>query len=246
MSALRHVLRPLASLFLAVFAFSALSYADVTFYNNQATWSANTTDVTNRDFNNINNGSFLGSGYSNNGVTFYESNNYLFTYGYINIGTGGDYLLTGAWPGIFTTVLNTPASAFGVDLALDDSTLNQFSAGYYPHTLAVTVNFQNDPSASYTINFSGPAGGPFPQGHDFFGVTSNDAITSLTFSVPNLYPQYYCDPRVCYNGLGGPQLFVDNVQTATATTATPEPGSLFLLGSGLLGLGGALRRKLIS
>lgn len=38
------------------------------------------------------------------------------------------------------------------------------------------------------------------------------------------------------------EFLIDNVETRE----TPEPGSLMLLGSGLLGLGGAIRRKLIA
>lgn len=37
--------------------------------------------------------------------------------------------------------------------------------------------------------------------------------------------------------------YFDNV-TVNAVTAVPEPGSLLLLGTGLLSIGGALRRKL--
>jgi hypothetical protein len=132
----------------------------------------------------------------------------------------------------------SPTTAFGANLAFVNQSVN--SNSYYPNTLTVTLNFVSGPPVTTTVNLSNAADGPDPSGFDFFGVTSANAITSVTFAVPNLDPQYYCDPNVCYNGLSGPQLFVDNVQTATAT---PEPASLVLLGSGLLGLGGTLRRK---
>jgi len=38
---------------------------------------------------------------------------------------------------------------------------------------------------------------------------------------------------------------LDNVSVAAAATQTPEPASLLLLGSGLLGMAGAIRKKLI-
>jgi hypothetical protein len=64
----------------------------------------------------------------------------------------------------------------------------------------------------------------------FFGIVagSGESIDGITFS-PTLS-----------NWVG-----IDNFSYAGADSSTPEPGSILLLGSGILGVAGILRRKLM-
>jgi hypothetical protein len=64
------------------------------------------------------------------------------------------------------------------------------------------------------------------------GESDNYFFNLGTFSKPGIYGESFNTGR--------------DAQLTIAETATPEPGSLVLLGSGLLGLGGAVRRKIIS
>jgi hypothetical protein len=80
---------------------------------------------------------------------------------------------------------------------------------------------------------------PFPGGGQFwftwqnFSMSFVPSATSVTFhfqGVPNLTPPSY-------------EVGVDNFQISGGT-GTPEPGTLVMLGSGVLGLAGILRRKI--
>ncbi len=66
----------------------------------------------------------------------------------------------------------------------------------------------------------------FP-GFQFWGVTAPGGITSVEITLPDSYG-----------------LSMSDFSYGSAATATPEPGSLLLLGSGLVGLLGAVRRKI--
>ena len=124
--------------------------------------------------------------------------------------------------------------------------LNLQAGGFSTNALTITFaspisafgldfsNFYNDNrlfsfALSNGQSFTTPNVGNGPLGLQFVGLTSNALFSSVTISLPNAsYPVY------------------DNVQFGLAlssTTVTPEPGSIALLGTGLLGIFGVVRRK---
>lgn len=205
----------------------ALNAAPTT-YSDLTSFQSSTYGVTTDDFNSLPSNSELINGYSNDGVTYSASNGYLFTWGPAtgqDLGTG-TYLLGPSWPNSLTATLSSPQSAVGLDLTLDYSAA---PASYAPDTMDVTAEFLSGQSANYSVSFAGNAD------FQFFGITNlTDPITSVTLTPPNLYPQYYCDPNVCYNGLGAPNAFVDNFMTGSAS---PEPCTLAIFGLGITALG---------
>lgn len=68
-------------------------------------------------------------------------------------------------------------------------------------------------------------------------------VMCLWATQPNLFYQNGDNIQ----GLGTYQqgTFVQYVLTDVNVSSTPEPGSLFLLGSGLVGIGGTLRKKFL-
>jgi hypothetical protein len=92
-----------------------------------------------------------------------------------------------------------------------------------------------DPSQTF-INQAGPVLGPDDYEILYSGTLADPTL--LSFTNLQLGGGY---------GTGSPEFlesFVLNGTAAPSNGATPEPGSIVLLGSGLLGLAGALRRKL--
>lgn len=70
---------------------------------------------------------------------------------------------------------------------------------------------------------------PFPgfSTGEFVGFTSTEGFTSVTIAAP-----------------GGMAFTLDDLAYGGSTSPTPEPGSLLLLGSGVVGLAGIVRRRL--
>jgi hypothetical protein len=73
------------------------------------------------------------------------------------------------------------------------------------------------------------------QASNAVGSESPDFFNQFVVYVPDHDPSYYTSANGYPYGI--PQTFI-------GTSPTPEPGSLALLGTGLLGMGGAVRRKM--
>jgi hypothetical protein len=90
-------------------------------------------------------------------------------------------------------------------------------------------NFSGDGTATITLSDGSVQTVTAPASWDlaFFGVTAPGGITSVEITVPNSYGLQLAD-----------------LSYGTAATATPEPSSFLLLGSGVLALAGMMRRKM--
>ena len=166
---------------------------------------------------NINGSDFLRVDEGNGWVGNFDYGESLVWTGNSNFGVGG--------LGPFAIVLGNPVGSFGFTIQADL---------YGPFTATVeALDVHGNPLFSYTA--SGVSNGLENGSALFIGLGDR---TGVNIGVVEISTN---------SGSGNPAWandFAIDDPSFTYTTATPEPGSILLLGSGLLGMGGVLRRKL--
>ena len=114
----------------------------------------------------------------------------------------------------------------------------------------ISQSFSDTAGAQYTFSFWFASVGDNPS--DFSALW--DSTTLLSLTNPNTGVNYtefsYTvtgtgSDTITFNGRDDPAwMALDNISVTPITPTTPEPSSLLLLGSGLLAVGGVIRRKL--
>jgi hypothetical protein len=74
---------------------------------------------------------------------------------------------------------------------------------------------------------------------DVLGMTTSNLLANNNGNVVSVH---FCSPGAAINNCPNPTGFA----TSTPMTSVPEPGTLGLLGTGLIGLAGIVRRRLFS
>jgi len=144
--------------------------------------------------------------------------------GYNTTSGGSEYL--GVWPNF---VNGSVSATFNFGSSIDS--FGAYLTGTeddFPGT--ITLNFSDGSSETLTIPKNPPGSGG---GVEFFGFTDAGAsISSVTFTETGDFTS------------GRDIWGIDDVSFGNTNTTVPEPGSIFLFGTGLAGLAGVIRRKL--
>jgi hypothetical protein len=183
-------------------------------YTNATSWNAATTAVTDIVFTSVGFGQNFGSGYSSGDVTLVGSNGYLFGWG---PASGEDFGIGNYLIAGSSQGSNVLETLSGENQAVSTNVALYGSAGTLDY--AFTTNSGDNGSGSVTVANSRLG---------FIGIVadSGDWVTSLTIELP----------------VTNSNIIVGNVEYGDASS-TPEPGSLALLGSGMVGLAVCLRRR---
>ena len=157
------------------------------------------------------------------------------------VNNGATSLPTGNWSISLSTTsvgVNTITGNFAGNLGGDNTAVwngNISQAWAFGDTLTITFStpFTYNPANGNLLMDVVGSGVSVPGNNTYFDVNSG-GVTTRVFC----YSGIACNPGNPSPGYGLVTTFV------TGTAPTPEPGSILLLGSGVLGLAGMLRRKM--
>jgi hypothetical protein len=188
-------------------------------YTDSTSWNAATPAATDIVFTSVGFEQYVGPAYSSGDVTIVGSGGYLFGWGPDggqDLGIG-DYLIGGYSQGSSVSeTFSGENQAVGTNVSLYEA------SGTLDYEF--TTNGGDNGSGSVDV-----VNGQL----DFIGIVadSGDWVTSLTVDLP------------VQLGTGYGNIAIGNVEYGDPASSTPEPGSVALLGSGMVGLAVCLRRR---
>ena len=187
-------------------------------YTDSTAWNAATPAATDIVFTSVGFSQYVDP-YSSGDVTLVGSNGYLFGWG---PASGEDFGIGNYLIGAASQGSNVSETFSGENQAVSTNVALYGDSGTLDY--AFTTNGGDNGSGSVNV-----VNGQL----DFIGIVadSGDWVTSLTVDLP------------VQLGTGYGNIAVGNVEYGDPSSSTPEPGSLALLGSGMIGLAVCLRRR---